>query len=239
MQASNEYSLEKLFDYSLRVSHRAKYAKLLIKPCGGLEVVIPRRFPKHAVAALIRQHQGWITRQLQKSPYLNPRPDLPREIYLAIDASRTDVFYFPKTDPAAGVSPNRLVIKTESYQHSIRRLRRWIRHEAWRRLPPMLKRLAHQTGLDYKKISIRSQKTRWGSYSSSGTISLNDQLLFVPQGTAEYLMIHELCHRRYLDHSANFWRLVAQHCPDYLAHEAILHNARKTIPAWFLADLHR
>ncbi len=239
MSARNNNIPEKLFDYSLRVSHRAKYAKLVIKPYGGLEVVIPGRFPKHAVAGLIRQHQDWITRQLQKRQLLNPRPDLPREVYFAIDTSRTDLIYTAKFDSRGVNIPGQLSIEKGSYEDNIRLLRRWVRREAWRRLPSMLARLALQTGLDYKKISIRSQKTRWGSCSSSGTISLNDQLLFVPGDTVEYLMIHELCHRRYLNHSANFWRLVERHCVDFSAHEAVLNRTRKTIPEWFLADLYR
>jgi hypothetical protein len=239
MPARNNNTPEKLFDYSLRVSHRAKYAKLLIKPYGGLEVVIPWRFPKHAVAELIRQHQDWITRQLQKRQLLNPRPDLPCEVYFAIDTSRTDLTYTSKFDRRGVDIPGQLLVEKGSYEDSIRLLRRWVRREAWRRLPSILERLALQTGLDYKKISIRSQKTRWGSCSSSGTISLNDQLLFVPGDTVEYLMIHELCHGRYLNHSPKFWRLVEQHCADFSAHEAVLNQARKTIPEWFLADLYR
>ncbi|TDJ27233.1 MAG: M48 family peptidase [Gammaproteobacteria bacterium] len=228
-----------LFEYSLRVSHRAKHAKLLIKPYGGLEVVIPRRFPKYAVERLIRQHQGWITRQLEKRPPLDPTPELPGVINLSIDGSCTDITYHPNANCTRVDIPGQLWVKKETYQGSIRQLRRWIRREAWRRLPPMLDRLVQKTGLEYIKITIRSQKTRWGSCSSNGTISLNDQLLFVPHATAEYLMIHELCHRQHLNHSSNFWRLVNRHCPDYATHEAILNQARKTIPAWFMADLYR
>lgn len=238
MHSDDDDSMEKLFDYSLRVSHRAKYAKLLFKPYGGLEIVIPRQFPKHAVAGLIRRHQDWIRRQLEKRPLLNPRPELPSEIHFAIDASSTQVTYTSKIDRRSVRNPGQLLVKNENYQDSIRLLRRWVRQEAWQRLPSMLARLALQTGLDYKKISIRSQKTRWGSCSSSGTISLNDQLLFVPRKTAEYLMIHELCHRRHLNHSAKFWRLVEQHCADFSAHEEQLNQARKTIPEWYLANLH-
>ena len=235
----SSHNMDQLFEYSLRVSHRAKHAKLLIKPYGGLEVVIPRRFPKSAVEQLIRQHQGWITQQLRKRPLLNSQPALPEDIYLSIDGSYTDIIYAQKANQAVKCKPGQLLVKSGTYQGRIGQLRGWIRHEAWQRLPAMLDRLARETGLDYKKVTIRSQKTRWGSCSSSGTISLNDQLLFVPQRTAEYLMIHELCHRRYLNHSANFWRLVEQYCPDYSAHEAILNRARKTIPEWYMADLYR
>jgi hypothetical protein len=102
----------------------------------------------------------------------------------------------------------------------------------------MLERLSRATGLDYKKISIRSQKTRWGSCSTSGTISLNDQLMFVDRASAEYLIIHELCHRHHMNHSAKFWQLVETHCPNYSEHEAALTLAKSAIPAWILRDLY-
>ena len=206
VKSVSDDNVDRLFDYSLRVSHRAKHAKLLIKPYGGLEVVIPRRFPKHAIAGLLLKHRDWITRQLEKRPLHNPEPDLPEHIYLSIDDSYTDIIY--KAEPAGRNNPSELVVESGNYRESISQLRCWVRRVAWQRLPSMLDKLAQHTGLEYRKVTIRSQKTRWGSCSSSGTISLNDQLLFVSHDTTEYLMIHELCHRRYPNHSADFWRLV-------------------------------
>jgi predicted metal-dependent hydrolase len=87
-------------------------------------------------------------------------------------------------------------------------------------------------------LSIRSQKTRWGSCSIRGNISLNDQLLFMPAKTVEYLMIHELCHTRHLNHSTAFWSLVEHHCADYRNHEQLLGKSRNHIPDWFLLDLY-
>ena len=86
-------SLHKPFAYSLRVSRKAKYAKLKIKPFGGLEVVIPLRFPKKAVPGLLEQHAKWIQRQLKKQPDLSREPVLPDKIHLAINGYRTEVVY--------------------------------------------------------------------------------------------------------------------------------------------------
>jgi predicted metal-dependent hydrolase len=94
------------------------------------------------------------------------------------------------------------------------------------------------TGLTYNRLSIRSQKTRWGSCSSRGNISLNDQLLFLPADAVEYLMIHELCHTRHLNHSKAFWTLVQTHCPDYRTHEKLLRRSQGLVPDWFLLELY-
>jgi predicted metal-dependent hydrolase len=225
------------FDYSLRVSRRAKYAKLQIKPYGGLEVVIPVRFPKQAVPQLVNQHAEWIGKQLEKQQHRISAAVLPRVIYLAINDSFTDVVYGSNRAGCQAQS-NHLIITDGDYRQSVKQLRKWIRKQAWQILPPMLERLSLTTGLDYKKISIRSQKTRWGSCSTSGTISLNDQLLFVDRASAEYLITHELCHRHHMNHSARFWQLVEFHCPNYRAHEAELTRAKSTIPAWILMDLY-
>ncbi len=156
---ANNFIPDKVFDYSLRVSRKARYAKLQIKPYGGLEVVIPVHFPKQAVPQLVNQHAAWIGKQLEKQQHRINTAVLPSEIYLAINDSFTAVVYASYQNDYHGQS-NCLVITDGDYQQSVKQLRHWIRKQAWRLLPPMLERLSHATGLDYKKISIRSQKTR-------------------------------------------------------------------------------
>jgi len=68
---------------------------------------------------------------------------------------------------------------------------------------------------DYKRISIRNQATRWGSCSQNGNLSFNYRLLFLPQKIAEYVIVHEICHLKEMNHSAGFWKLVSQRVPDY------------------------
>lgn len=186
---------------------------------------------------MVSRHTEWILRQLQKQQEIIPAPVLPDEIHLAINNYQTEVVY--DSQQSGDNLPNRLVIKENDYQKSVNRLRKWIRQQAWKVLPVMLENVSQRTGLSYKKISIRSQKTRWGSCSSRGTISLNDQLLFVSGANAEYLMIHELCHTRHMNHSANFWELVEFHCADYREYEAALNRARGDIPGWVLRDMYR
>jgi predicted metal-dependent hydrolase len=67
------------------------------------------------------------------------------------------------------------------------------------------------------RITIKDQKTRWGSCSSLGNINYNWRIIMAPDATIDYLIIHELSHRVFLDHSKNFWNLVETHCPDYIA----------------------
>ena len=224
------------------MSRRSKYARLQIKPFGGLEVVIPPRFPRSQVPELVARHAGWARQQLARQAALRQSIELPRQLQLAIDDSRRRVVY--TSEPGHNLdlfaADDRRVIEIHAgdFNSRIGELRDWIRAEARRQLPPMLETIAQRCGLDYTRVSIRSQKTRWGSCSNRGTISLNDQLLFAPAATVEYLMIHELCHTLHLNHSRAFWQLVKRHCPDYRHHEALLDRARGIVPDWLILDLY-
>jgi hypothetical protein len=237
-------STAKALDWQLRVSPRARHAKLQIRPFGGLEVVVPPRFPRAQIPALVERHADWARRQVERQARLRESIRLPRQLHLAYDDSATAVEYAAEPlsrngDLFAELAPGPIVVESHDRAGRIRELRDWIRRRARELLPPKLAELSRRTGLEYARVSIRSQKTRWGSCSNRGQISLNDQLLFLPADTVEYLMIHELCHTRELNHSRRFWRLVQVHCPDYRRHESLMNRSRDRVPDWFLYDLYR
>ena len=78
-------------------------------------------------------------------------------------------------------------------------------------LPTEIQRLAQQHGFQYKQIKIRKSKTRWGSCSSKGIINLSFYLMLLPSHLIEYVLLHELCHTRVMNHSAAFWALLDSH----------------------------
>ena len=227
----------------LRVSRRVKYAKLQIKPFGGLEVVIPPRFPRSAVAGLVAQHETWARHQLARQSKLRQSIRLPQSLSLAFDNSSTPVIYTADAlqfnfelfeEPGA----EQIFIRARSQPERILELRAWIRRKARASFPALLEKISAHTGLKFNGLSVRSQKTRWGSCSIRGNISLNDQLLFLPADVVEYLMIHELCHTRHLNHSKAFWTLVQTHCPGYRTHEKLMGQSRDLVPDWFLRELY-
>ncbi len=83
-------------------------------------------------------------------------------------------------------------------------------------------RLAARMGVDFAGITIRAQRTRWGSCSARGSLSFNCLLMLAPPEVREYVAVHELCHRKQMNHSAAFWREVAFWLPDYAAQRAWL-----------------
>jgi predicted metal-dependent hydrolase len=111
-------------------------------------------------------------------------------------------------------------------------LRGWLVELARATLTPWLTSEAERVGRRPRAVQIRVQKTRWGSCSAGGVISLNAGLLFLEPAIVRYLLVHELCHLMALDHSARFWKAVQRFEPDYRALDRRLTKAWTLIPLW-------
>ena len=87
--------------------------------------------------------------------------------------------------------------------------------EALKIIPARVEYFAKVIGVTYGKITIRNQKTRWGSCSQKGNLNFNWKLVLMPQELLDYVVVHELAHRKEMNHSARFWAIVEQELPDY------------------------
>ena len=100
------------------------------------------------------------------------------------------------------------------------------------RLAPRLLALARELGYPVKRVVIRCQRTRWGSCSTRGTVSLNCSLVFLGMDVVRYLFVHELAHTKHMNHSASFWRLVERIEPDYRRLDRELLASWRIVPGW-------
>ncbi len=96
-------------------------------------------------------------------------------------------------------------------------------------LLPMIVSEASRIGVTYGRVSIKDTKRSWGSCSAKGNLNFHYKLLFLPEHLARYVVIHELCHRKHLNHSADFWTEVAVWCPSYEASRRELRHIERTI----------
>jgi predicted metal-dependent hydrolase len=235
------------FPYILRISAKAKHVRFQVTVENGLEVVVPKRFSLSRVPSLVEENSQWIERALRKAGAfgegIKPAPiwRMPEEItLLAIGFSwrlftrRDDL----KTVIVRETAPKTLLAHgaTQDAAACQRALRRWLTRIAEKHLIHWLKRLSDQTGLSYATTTIRQQQTRWGSCSSRRSISLNARLLFLPPELVTYVLVHELCHTKRLNHSPKFWRLVEFYLPDYRQFDRQLRTGGRYLPGWLTAS---
>lgn len=109
-----------------------------------------------------------------------------------------------------------------------------LRTQAKAHLPRRIEFLADQHKLEYTKLRFSSASTRWGSCSGRGTISLTIWLMQLPSELIDYVLIHELCHTKQMNHSPMFWQLVAEKCPDYLQYRRELKRYKPALTTGIL-----
>jgi predicted metal-dependent hydrolase len=108
-------------------------------------------------------------------------------------------------------------------------LERFYRRAARDEIGARLDRACRATGTEYAKLTIRNQRTRWASCSTTGTMSFNWRLLLGPEPVLDYVVWHEVCHLQVMDHSPRFWALVARVCPDHREHARWLRRHGPTL----------
>jgi predicted metal-dependent hydrolase len=113
-----------------------------------------------------------------------------------------------------------------------RMLVEWLCEKAHSVFLPQLTQLAHAYSFDFSRLSVRCQRTRWGSCSSRGTVSINVALLFQKPAVVRYLLCHELAHTRFMNHSAKFWACVAECEPAFRSLDAQLVQGWSRVPLW-------
>jgi len=212
----------------LLVHHpRARRYLLRLRPDGTARVTIPRHGTVAAGKDFALRNVGWLATQLQQ---LAARPKTPvvwqpgTEILFRGELVRLET----EATGAICFGPERIKISATSADWRPA-IQKHLRQLAAQELPARVRELAAAHGVAVARVSVRNQKTRWGSCSRRGTISLNWRLIQTPMAVRDYIILHELAHRRQMNHSEKFWQEVAHLCPDYLAAERWLKQHAKLL----------
>ena len=227
--------------WRVRRSKRARNMAIHVRHVDDIEVVVPESATAAAVERFVASQRDWIRRACEALADQGPPPDLrlPNRIDLPLCAASWVVAYDQKVGKKGWHDRGHTLDIGASQSQRVqgrRALRAWLQHKGREVLVPMLEQRANAMGMPYKRVQVRGQKTRWGSYSSTGTVSLNYCLLFTPPDLADYLCVHELCHSQHMNHSRAYWQLVKSFAPNYRAQEARLNNVRKLVPDWLRLD---
>jgi len=226
----------------VRESTRARRLTVRVFHTGRVEVVVPSRTSPRAVERFLERHRGWIERKQDeaKQKAAPPAPFPPQRIELAACEETWRVYLSGGQGRVSlsAVSPGLLALSGDTHNsHPVRQLlRRWLTERAQEVLTPVLDQSARELGFSYERVLIRRQRTRWGSCSTRGTISLNCCLLFQRPPVVRYLLIHELVHTLHMNHSRRFWQRVARHCPEYESLDRELLDGWRRVPSWVFGD---
>ena len=196
--------------YTVTRSPRARRVRVRVEDDGGVAVTLPRRAPLRAADDAVRELAPWIARRRA-----------------ALERAREDLDRLPGTVPYLGQT---LTLVVEPGRRQVHRrgdtllvpdgdpreaLERWYRRMARVEIAPRLDAAVAALGTRYSALTIRNQRTRWGSCSSTGAMSFNWRLLLAPEDVLDYVVWHEACHLLAMDHSPRFWALVEQHVPGF------------------------
>jgi predicted metal-dependent hydrolase len=237
--------LEAPISYTVRVRANARSVRIRVTHQQGVVVTVPKGFATGRIPSLLAREQNWVRSALERvgarQKLLEARGGwrLPAQIALPAVAAIWTVSVQASPGPTVTLRelPSQQLVVRGAIGDEVacrRALARWMVRQARRCLVPQLHARSVQLGLHYRRVSIRLQRTRWASCSSRGTISLSANLLFLGPECVDYVLTHELCHLKEMNHSRRFWQLVAQHFPGYREVDAQLRQLSAALPHWAL-----
>lgn len=211
---------ERTLPVTVRVDRRAKRLIMRVEPSGRVRVTCPHKRDVSAALAMAESRREWIGSRLDEMPSPIPfchgtwLPVLGRERQIVRDPSRRSTVLEEGHLFVEGIEakdPTQSVIRTLKREVQVT-----CRHRAEMK--------AAMIGVSLGRIRVRDMKTRWGSCTASGDLTFNWRLAHAPLAVLDYVVAHEVAHRRYMDHSPAFWSLVKTMCPDYHQHEVWLRD---------------
>lgn len=213
------------FPYQIRTSKRSHNLRISIK--NGRDVILtkPWYIPDKIAQAFLLQKKDWIESNLDLTPMENQNYIfyLGQKYQIKYSIDKLNLNFNPK---------GFLEISAYSKQAAVRSLEAKFKHDFKIQIKTSVKYFSEKMNLEYNQIRIKGQSTRWGSCSSQKNLNFNWKLIMVPNEVLSYVVIHELAHLKYLDHSQHFWLFVEKFDPDYRSHRKWLktHQNELIIP---------
>ncbi len=229
-QARQILIADQTVDYRLRRSRRRTIG--LCIDHRGLRVGAPSRASLAAIETLIRQHGQWVLDKLsewRERPSAPPLQVVDGTSFFALGEPYTAAVR-PTSRPRAQFIGNTLLLEVNAPAETNRLFEKALREKARRVFAERLALYALRLGVGTPPLRLSSARTRWGSCSHHGGISLNWKLVFMPLPVVDYVVCHELAHLKEMNHSPRFWSVVEQICPDWRSRRLELRQFGRQIP---------
>lgn len=221
--------------YHVTYKKNRNSVQLKIQPSTLLAITAPTKFPIDSIEKILQQKSSWILKKILhlESVAKNPinKTISHGAILLYLGQPHTLIFVETKNKPGNIYEQDHQIfipiskITTNQEDPSIEiRLQHWYRQQAQQRLLEKTVFWSKQIAVRPQRITIKDQKTRWGSCSSKSNINYNWRIIMAPPAVIDYLVIHELCHLRFPNHSTLFWQEVARFSPNFKEYRTWLKN---------------
>jgi predicted metal-dependent hydrolase len=219
--------------FAVRVSPRARRLTARVHVGGSVEIVVPVGVNPKAVREFVQRFSPWINRKVAAMQCLAESGDaVPRQVEFTLTGERFEVLMVRAPTRSLKQRDGRLIVQAPDDSGARALLQDWLKEAARERLTPPLMRLSEDLNCPISRVAIRRQRTRWGSCSTRGTLSLNCSLVFLRREVVRYLFIHELAHTKHMNHSPSFWRLVERLEPECRCLDRELLAGWRTVPLW-------
>jgi predicted metal-dependent hydrolase len=213
------------------IRSKRKTLTLIVKPDASLLVRAPLRTSKAVIEEFIEKNRQWIEKNQAKAlanPPRAPRQYVRGEKFLYLGTGYPLEIVNGQTERLRLDGTFKLVVSHQRDADSA--FERWYREQARQILPARVEFFARQYDFQYKGIRITSARTRWGSCSATGSLSFSWRLILAPLVVVDYVVVHELVHTIFHNHSSLFWRRVGTIMPNYQEHRKWLReNGRQLL----------
>ena len=217
--------------YQVIYQKKRKHLQLRILSTTQLEIIAPNKFPKSHIEQIIHEKTNWIIKKIQHLTVIKANPTNKSITHgqTILYLGHPHLLHFIKGNiphPTIHLDHQQIIITmpVENTLAAESLVKEWYCSAARTLLLAKTTFWAKEINVQPQRITIKEQKTRWGSCSSRGNLNYNWRIIMAPPEVIDYLVIHELCHLRVLNHSSLFWKEVGRFSPKFKEHREWLKN---------------